>query len=105
MNENTRSSLTGHPSGLEELQQYVRYDAAPQKGPRRINLNDGPTAAYAPPESLTVHLSKIPRPELQPRPTTGPSASSPSVNSKDEKLARALQEAEEKRRKKDDKKS
>ncbi|KAF8170263.1 hypothetical protein K438DRAFT_1614343 [Mycena galopus ATCC 62051] len=60
-----------HKAGLEdELHQYVLYDTQVQKGPKRINLDDTPAKAkakYAPPESLTVHLSKIPMPELQPQ--------------------------------------
>ncbi|KAF8636371.1 hypothetical protein AX17_003556 [Amanita inopinata Kibby_2008] len=52
----------------EELHQYVLYDTEVRKGPRRINLDDDSKrkAKYAPPNSLTVHLSKIPMPELQP---------------------------------------
>lgn len=58
-----------HKAGLEEeLHQYVLYDTQAQKGPKRINLDDTPAKnKYAPPESLTVHLSKIPMPELQPQ--------------------------------------
>ncbi|KAI0763834.1 hypothetical protein BD413DRAFT_202538 [Trametes elegans] len=68
-----------HKSGVaedEELHQYVVYDThtAGRKGPRRINLNDpdpkgkGKDAdKYAPPTNLTVHLSKIDMPELQPK--------------------------------------
>ncbi|OBZ65250.1 hypothetical protein A0H81_14774 [Grifola frondosa] len=69
-----------HKSGIaddEELHQYVVYDtgsSSERKGPKRINLNDpdpkakGPNYAPAPPPtSLTVHLSKIDMPELQPR--------------------------------------
>lgn len=62
-----------HKSGLDEeeqLHQYVLYDAPKPvtKGPRRINLDDNPKPKdkYAPPQSLTVHLSKISMPELQP---------------------------------------
>jgi hypothetical protein len=55
----------GHPS--EELHQYVIYDSQPAAS-QRIKL-DGPASnAYRPPSSLTVHLSKIPIPELRPRP-------------------------------------
>ena len=50
----------------EELQQYVIYDAQP-RGPHRIKLDDPPANVYTPPTSLTVHLSKIPMPELSPR--------------------------------------
>ncbi|KAJ7874734.1 hypothetical protein B0H14DRAFT_2717323 [Mycena olivaceomarginata] len=56
-----------HKAGLdEELHQYVLYDTQ-QKGPKRINLDDTPKNKYAPPESLVIHLSKIPMPELQPK--------------------------------------
>lgn len=68
----------------QELHQYVLYDTgpiAPAKGPRRINLNDDTDndkskidPKYVPPTSLTVHLSKIPMPELQPRPNANPIA-------------------------------
>ncbi|KAH9016680.1 hypothetical protein EDB83DRAFT_2438875 [Lactarius deliciosus] len=51
----------------EELHQYVIYDAEP-RAPRRIKLDDPPANTYTPPTSLTVHLSKIPMPELSPRP-------------------------------------
>ncbi|KAG6857431.1 hypothetical protein H0H87_003498 [Tephrocybe sp. NHM501043] len=64
-----------HKAGLSdeaELHQYVAYDTADKKkGPRRIKLDDDvkPTTTYTPPTSLTVHLSKIDMPELQPKPT------------------------------------
>ncbi|KAL7280938.1 hypothetical protein ACG7TL_005887 [Trametes sanguinea] len=85
----------------EELYQYVIYDsrqASPQrKGPRRINLDDPEPkspkgkdqARYAPPTSLTVHLSKIDMPELQPKATptamrkasgSGAGSTSPTVS-------------------------
>lgn len=55
----------------QELHQYVSYDAQTKKkkGPRRINLNDpiGLGKGYSPPSNLTVHLSKIDMPELQPK--------------------------------------
>ncbi|OSD00127.1 hypothetical protein PYCCODRAFT_1394061 [Trametes coccinea BRFM310] len=93
-----------HKSGIaedEELYQYVIYDsrqASPQrKGPRRINLDDPEPkspkgkdqARYAPPTSLTVHLSKIDMPELQPKATptamrkasgSGAGSTSPTVS-------------------------
>ncbi|KAI0793634.1 hypothetical protein C8Q74DRAFT_1215186 [Fomes fomentarius] len=70
-----------HKSGIEqdeELHQYVIYDtdkSTQRKGPRRINLDDPDPKKgagkdkekYAPPSSLTVHLSKIDMPELRPR--------------------------------------
>ena len=51
----------------EELNQYVVYDAQP-RAPQRIRLDDPPANTYTPPTSLTVHLSKIPMPELCPPP-------------------------------------
>ncbi|KAF9453527.1 hypothetical protein P691DRAFT_719266 [Macrolepiota fuliginosa MF-IS2] len=64
-----------HKAGIseeEELHQYVLYDTKPEKkGPRRINLDDNDKGKnknkYAPPNSLTIHLSKISMPELQPK--------------------------------------
>jgi hypothetical protein len=57
--------------GLDEeegLHQYVLYDQKePRKGPRIINLDDEKKNKYAPPKNLTVHLSKISMPELQPK--------------------------------------
>lgn len=51
-----------------ELHQYVLYDTKEgKKGPRRINLDDDMKNKYAPPQNLTVHLSKIAMPELQPK--------------------------------------
>lgn len=67
-----------HQAGIayeEELHQYVVYDTkpVPRKVPRVINLDDPPsTSLYTPPSSLTVHLSKIPMPELQPKPPAQP---------------------------------
>ncbi|KAG5337242.1 hypothetical protein E4T56_gene12529 [Termitomyces sp. T112] len=64
-----------YKAGLSEetdLHQYVVYDEVKKKGPRRINLDDvKPTTTYTPPTSLTVHLSKIDMPELQPKASTG----------------------------------
>ncbi|KAF8647714.1 hypothetical protein AX16_006550 [Volvariella volvacea WC 439] len=66
-----------HKAGLEEeeeLYQYVLYDTVKaQKGPRRINLDDVDPARdrYAPPNSLTIHLSKFDMPELQPKASAG----------------------------------
>lgn len=60
----------------EELHQYV-MDDKPSVGLHRIKL-DGPPNAYTPPSSLTVHLSKIPMPELRPHPSPSPRPSSPS---------------------------
>ncbi|KAF8817519.1 hypothetical protein BYT27DRAFT_7247391 [Phlegmacium glaucopus] len=55
-------------SDEEELHQYVLYDTLEgRKGPRRINLDDDMKNKYAPPKNLTVHLSKISMPELQPK--------------------------------------
>jgi hypothetical protein len=61
----------------EELHQYVIYDTKPSIGLQRIKL-DGPSAkVYTPPSSLTVHLSKIPMPELRPQPNTRPPSPPP----------------------------
>ncbi|KEP55202.1 hypothetical protein V565_007080 [Rhizoctonia solani 123E] len=58
----------------EELHQYLRYEdeqpAAP-KGPKVIRLDgsppkESPLKTYKPPQTLTIHLSKIPMPELLP---------------------------------------
>lgn len=52
----------------EELHQYVLYDTIQKKGPKRINLDDDKNKnKYTPPNSLTIHLSKISMPELQPK--------------------------------------
>ncbi|CCL98557.1 uncharacterized protein FIBRA_00557 [Fibroporia radiculosa] len=56
-----------HKSGEDELHQYVMYDTMARKGPRRIKLDDPRPQAYAPPQSLVIHLSKIDIPELKPR--------------------------------------
>ncbi|KAH9010127.1 hypothetical protein EDB84DRAFT_1228210, partial [Lactarius hengduanensis] len=62
------SPLEVTPGALrEELHQYVIYDAEP-RAPRRIKLDDPPANTYTPPTSLTMHLSKIPMPELCPPP-------------------------------------
>jgi len=64
--------------GIEEqLHQYVLYDTVRPKGPKRINLDDaedGKGKIYIPPNSLTIHLSKIPMPELEPKPQPNPSS-------------------------------
>ncbi|CAE6454880.1 unnamed protein product [Rhizoctonia solani] len=58
----------------EELHQYLRYEdekpTAP-KGPKVIKLDgsppkESPMKAYKPPQTLTIHLSKIAMPELAP---------------------------------------
>lgn len=51
------------PPSAFELHQYVVYDS-PDAKRKRIVLDD-----YAPPQSLSVHLSKIDMPELQPKPS------------------------------------
>ncbi|KAG9102517.1 hypothetical protein FRC06_001893 [Ceratobasidium sp. 370] len=60
----------------EELHQYLRYEDEKQeapKGPKVIKLDgspqkdvSSPLKAYTPPKTLTIHLSKIPMPELMP---------------------------------------
>ncbi|TCD62376.1 hypothetical protein EIP91_006958 [Steccherinum ochraceum] len=79
-----------HKSGVAEtdpLFQYVVYDTPKPKGPKRINLDDAPAkkAGYSPPTSLSVHLSKIDMPELQPR--VDPSAATGTVKAKPAKAA------------------
>ncbi|KAH9032702.1 hypothetical protein EDB85DRAFT_1820922, partial [Lactarius pseudohatsudake] len=62
------SPLEVTPGALhEELHQYVIYDAEP-RAPHRIKLDDPPANTYTLPTSLTMHLSKIPMPELCPPP-------------------------------------
>jgi hypothetical protein len=56
----------------EDLHQYVSMeDAQPANtGPKVINLDDGrkkKDKPYVPPQTVTVHLSKIAMPELQPK--------------------------------------
>lgn len=97
----------------QELHQYVLYDAAPiQKGPKRINLNDGldkdkakTDSKYSPPTSLTIHLSKIDMPELQPRanPSTVANTKPNNSGNKGDKKDKAAREAEEKRRREEKK--
>jgi hypothetical protein len=84
-------------AGLEdELHQYVLYDTQVPKGPKRINLDDKEKSKdkYAPPESLTVHLSKIPMPELQPQVKNGPPA--PPETKKDKKKREEAKRKEDK---------
>lgn len=55
-----------------ELHQYVDTTAGQTgkgKGPRVINLDDNPkrVTSYQPPNTLTIHLSKIAMPELEPK--------------------------------------
>ncbi|THH10762.1 hypothetical protein EW145_g1104 [Phellinidium pouzarii] len=65
-----------HKAGSEDdLHQYVQSDAAHltslsgKKGPRIIKLDNNAESSdkYKPPESLSVYLSKIPMPELEPK--------------------------------------
>ncbi|KIK60542.1 hypothetical protein GYMLUDRAFT_43852 [Collybiopsis luxurians FD-317 M1] len=74
-----------HKAGMEsDLNQYVIYDAEVKKGPKRINLDDDnkgkKSEPYVPPSSLSIHLSKIPMPELQP-PKPGSAGSKQSSSS------------------------
>ena len=72
----------------EELHQYVLYDQQEaKKGPRIINLDDDKKNKYAPPKNLTVHLSKISMPELQPK-AQGNDKSSKRDSRKDDKKGR-----------------
>ncbi|KAJ3493334.1 hypothetical protein NLJ89_g11041 [Agrocybe chaxingu] len=71
----------------EQLHQYVLYDQQEQKkGPRIINLDDQPKNKYEPPKNLTVHLSKISMPELQPK-AHGNDKSTKESKRKEEKKA------------------
>lgn len=66
----------------QELYQYVVYDTERPKGPRRIKLDDpapAPHMTYAPPTSLSVHLSKIDMPELKPKAAAPPRSEPPPV--------------------------
>ncbi|KAJ7188528.1 hypothetical protein C8R46DRAFT_1054967 [Mycena filopes] len=100
-----------HKAGLEEeLHQYVLYDTQAHKGPKRINLDDEDKAKkkYTPPESLTVHLSKIAMPELQPQ-AKGSSSSdirppTPVVETKPSKESKKEQKKREEAKRKEDKK-
>jgi len=94
-----------HKAGLEEeLHQYVLYDTQERKGPKRINLDDTTDKSknkYVPPENLTVHLSKIAMPELQPRVKSAPDDKPPVVETKKEKKE---QKKREEAKRKEDKK-
>jgi len=95
-----------HKAGLEEeLHQYVLYDTQVRKGPKRINLDDTSNVKnkYAPPESLTVHLSKIPMPELQPQVKSVPD-NKPSPPVLDAKETKKEQKKREEAKRKEDKK-
>jgi hypothetical protein len=69
----------------QELHQYVgmSFDEDAGKG-KDINLDDNPTApretAYQPPNTHSIHLSKIPMPELEPK-TNNSKNSKPGANS------------------------
>ncbi|KAJ7497073.1 hypothetical protein FB451DRAFT_1209976 [Mycena latifolia] len=92
-----------HKAGLEEeLHQYVLYDTQKQKGPKRINLDDtdNSKSKYAPPESLTVHLSKIAMPELQPKVKNTPEPGPIVDPKKDKKEQKKREEAKRKEDKK-----
>ncbi|EJD48273.1 hypothetical protein AURDEDRAFT_101921 [Auricularia subglabra TFB-10046 SS5] len=72
-----------HKAGIEQdLHLYPSYDEAPRKGPKIIRLDDPTTGAanYKPPMNLTIHLSKIPMPELQPKPKKSGKHPSPPRN-------------------------
>lgn len=100
-----------HKDGIdEELYQYVQYDTdnaatGGKKGPRVIKLDNDASERdkYRPPESLTLHLSKIPMPELQPKAKGKEKAKEPErVESEKERKKR--EKEEEKERQKKDKK-
>lgn len=96
-----------HKNGLEEeLHQYVRYDSEQptsigKKGPRVIKLDDDSGSGYKPPESLTIYLSKIPMPELEPKKpatTSSPVRESPISKKALEKELKRIEKEEEKQR-------
>ncbi|KAF7315274.1 hypothetical protein MIND_00041800 [Mycena indigotica] len=92
-----------HKAGIDqELHQYVLHDTQPRKGPRRINLDDMTEDKYKPPESLTVHLSKIPMPELQPKAkgTTDPKLPVTEVKPESRKEQKKREESKRKEDKK-----
>ncbi|KAF7298153.1 hypothetical protein HMN09_01036900 [Mycena chlorophos] len=98
-----------HKAGIEqELHQYVLYDTQPRKGPRRINLDDTSNDKYRPPDNLTVHLSKIPMPELQPKakgtPEPRPPESEAKPSRKEQKESKKEQKKREEAKRKEDKK-
>ncbi|KZV98779.1 hypothetical protein EXIGLDRAFT_831994 [Exidia glandulosa HHB12029] len=70
-----------HKAGIEEtLHLYPSYDEVPRNGPKIIRLDDPATSTatnYKPPVNLTIHLSKIPMPELQPKPKNAKQSSPP----------------------------
>ncbi|KAK7466359.1 hypothetical protein VKT23_005086 [Stygiomarasmius scandens] len=74
-----------HRAGLEDdLHQYVVFDTK-KKGPKRINLDQPTNDEYTPPQDLHIHLSKIPMPELEPRPSTIHNAKDSNDGKKDGK--------------------
>lgn len=96
--------FTSYGPGIEEeLHQYVLYDTE-RKGPKRINLDDTDKSKnkYTPPESLTVHLSKIAMPELQPQVKGVPNGPPPVVETKKE--SKKEQKKREEAKRKEDKK-
>lgn len=66
-----------HKAGVvEELHQYVAFEQVPRTAGKVINLDDKKgkkgEEVFDTPESITIHLSKIPLPELAPRPAVPP---------------------------------
>jgi len=52
----------------QELHQYVKWEDLEHKGPKVIKLDDPEEKKeYKPPQTIIIHLSKIPMPELQPK--------------------------------------
>ncbi|KAI6123844.1 hypothetical protein EDD16DRAFT_610670 [Pisolithus croceorrhizus] len=99
-----------YKAGDSELHQYVLYDTQkeiPQRGPRIIKLDDGPSKSkakdYTPPDSLIVHLSKIDMPELSPRgvrSTPGHSRETDSGRSKGKEKTKEKEKDKKKRKEK-----
>ncbi|KAH8105550.1 hypothetical protein DFH11DRAFT_1644548 [Phellopilus nigrolimitatus] len=100
-----------HKAGSNgELFQYVQYDAVQpeaKKGPRIIKLDGdaGELNKYEPPESLTVHLSKIPMPELQPKAKGNEKTKGKEITDKERKRREKAAESERKEREKKEKKN
>ncbi|KAF4593156.1 hypothetical protein EYR38_008868 [Pleurotus pulmonarius] len=98
-----------HKAGVEEeIHQYVLYDtiASPQKGPRRIKLDgddDKTKSKYTPPNSLTIHISKIPMPELQPKAAVPEKSAKDLKKEEKERKDKEKKDLKEKERKDKDK--
>ncbi|KAJ8520284.1 hypothetical protein ONZ45_g2866 [Pleurotus djamor] len=96
-----------HKAGIEdEIHQYVLYDTIKtvNKGPRRIKLDDDDKAnsnKYTPPNSLTIHMSKIPMPELQPKSSLPDKHGKESKQEEKERKEREKKEEKERKERKE----